>query len=440
MPFPQSNNCKRSTTEKRLIELKARFHVLAKNQLNAVAAFVERNHLLPRTYTLLLCLIVVLPNIGPVRTLYYVILFPMFLIALRKDEFRAVVRSPVFILVTAYFLIFVITAPFVPGFNLKSLAEHIRNSVLVMSFLGMTAVLVRRDPRFPFELFLFLAVAAAVVGLANVWHFYGGLPPLDQIPRRLMGISGLTMYLNTNWIAQIYGVICVGAIAAATHPRTHRAAAFLLIVSAIILLACVVLTQTRSVLIGVVGGIGIVILLLPNQTALQRAIQLGVVAAAVLASLPFAEALFSRGEPYRLAFWEAYVPLVEARPWTGWGLASPIITKAPDGFETTHPHNIVYHALLRGGFIAMGLLVALLIAVCQQAIRAWTITGSSIYPALAFMALIPLQLEFTVVVGTSVGWDWLVLWMPVGLCMGANILEGATANASSAPTPVRMGR
>lgn len=414
--------------------------MLAKNQLNAAAAFVERNHLLPKTYTLLLCLIVVLPNIGPVRTLYYVVLFPMFLIVLRKDEFWAIVRSPIFILVTAYFLVFVITAPFAPGFNLKSMAEHVRNSVLVTSFLGMTAVLVRRDPRFPFELFLFLAVAAAVVGLTNIWVFYGGLPRLDQMPARLAGISGLTMYLNINWVAQIYGVVCVGAVAAATRPYTHRTAAFLLILSAIILFACVVLTQTRSVLIGTLGGIGIVILLLPNQTALQRTIQLAVVAAAVLASLPFAEALFSRGEPYRLAFWKAYVPLVEARPWVGWGLTSPIITKAPDGFETTHPHNIVYHALLRGGFVAMGLLAALLIVVCQQAVRAWKITGSSIYPALVFVALIPLQLEFTVVVGTSVGWDWLVLWTPIGLCMGANILEGATANASSAPTSLRMGR
>jgi O-antigen ligase len=112
----------------------------------------------------------------------------------------------------------------------------------------------------------------------------------------------------------------------------------------------------------------------------------------------------------------------------GSGLSAPI-TKAPDGFETTHPHNIVYHALLRGGVFAALALAAFLAATCLQSIRAWRITGAAVYPALIVTALLPLQLEFTVVVGTAPGWDWLVLWMPIGLCIGAAML-GSEGSAS----------
>lgn len=397
----------------------------------ALAKYIERYDLIAKFYILMLCLIFVLPNIWAVRMTYYFILLPVFLIAIRMDDLRDIVRLPVFIFATLYFSVFAVIAPFTAEFNFKALVEHIRNSLLVLSFLAITAHLVRRNPKFPFQLFLFLAPTAAVVGINNVWHFYGGFLPFDRLPR-LEGIPGLTMYYNPNWIAQLYGVVCVGAVAAATQSGTRRSAAALLILSGITLFVCVALTQTRSVLIAVLVGLAIVIVLLPHQTRMQRAIQLAVIAAAVLASLPFVEMLVARGEPYRLAFWKAYLGLVEAHPWIGSGLSSQIIVKAPDGVETTHPHNIVYHALLRGGVFAAVALVAFLTASCLQAVRAWQATGAAIYPALIVTALLPLQLEFTVVVGTPVGWDWLVLWMPIGLCMGAGLTGRGKATPSLA--------
>ena len=76
----------------------------------------------------------------------------------------------------------------------------------------------------------------------------------------------MTMYYNSNWIAQLYGVACVGAAAAATRPRTRPGAVPLLMLSAAVLFICVGLTQTRSVLIGVLAGFAIIIALLPGQT------------------------------------------------------------------------------------------------------------------------------------------------------------------------------
>jgi len=394
-----------------------------RQRMAGVAAFIERHDLLAKFYLFALSLIFILPNVGPVRNMYYVVLLPMLFIVMTRDEALRIARSPVFVLMAAYFLVYALLAPFAAEFHPKDVFGHIRNSVLVLTFLAITVRIVLRNPQFPLELFLVVGVIGALVGLNNIWQFYDGLPSLDHMPRRFEGIEGITMYLNANWIAQMYGVVCVGAAAVATRPGTSKSAVAALALSALVLFACVLLTQTRSVLIGVVLGLGVVLVLLPGQTKTKRTVQFVLIAAAALASVPFVEALISRGDPYRLAFWQAYIPLVEAHPWSGHGLSAPIVVHAPDGAETNHPHNIVYHALLRGGLFALIALVALFATVCWQAVRAWRITGSALYPALIIVALIPLQLEFTVVVGTSVGWDWLVLWMPIGLAMGAAMLD-----------------
>lgn len=396
---------------------------LLSQRLRLAANVIERNELLPKFYILMLCLIFVLPNVWAVRTMYYVVLLPMFFLVVSKDELWQILRSPIMILAAIYFLVFALAAPFAVEFSFKSLAEHVRNSLLVASFLAMTAYLVRQNPQFPFQLFLFVGTVAAVVGANNVWHFYNGLPPLHRLPQRFEGVPGLTMYYNSNWIAQLYGVVCVAAAASAARPGTRPSSVALLILSAAVLFVCVGLTQTRSVLIGVLAGFAVIIALLPGQTPLRRAIQLAVIAAAIFASMPFVDVLIARGDPYRVAFWKAYLTHVESHPWIGSGLSANVIAVAPDGFETTHPHNIVYHALLRGGVFAALALLAFLATVCVQALHALRITGSAIYPALIVTALLPLQLEFTVMVGTAPGWDWLVLWMPIGLCVGGSLLE-----------------
>ena len=92
---------------------------LLSRRLAPAAAFIERNELLAKFYILMLCLIFVLPNVWAVRTMYYVVLLPMFFIAVRKDELWEIARSPVMILVGVYFLVFALAAPFAPEFNFK---------------------------------------------------------------------------------------------------------------------------------------------------------------------------------------------------------------------------------------------------------------------------------------------------------------------------------
>src|SRR5262245_32066291 len=103
--------------------------------LGRAAAFIERHDLLAKTYILMLCLIFALPNVWAVRNLYYFILLPIFLIAIRRDELWAILRSPIMVFAALYFLVFALAAPFTESFGLRSFMEHIRNSFMVGSFL-----------------------------------------------------------------------------------------------------------------------------------------------------------------------------------------------------------------------------------------------------------------------------------------------------------------
>jgi O-antigen ligase len=395
-------------------------------RLARYAGFIERADLVAKFYILILCLMFALHNIWAVRTIYYFILLPMFFMVVRKDDLAAVVRSSIFICVAIYFAVFAVTAPLDLEFQLKAYGGHLRNSLLTLAFLAMTAYLMRRDELFPHRLFLFLAVTAAAVAAATIWQFYGGLPPLDRWPARLSGIPGFTIYYNPNWNALSYGVVCVGAVAAAIRPGVSRGHIALLVGSAIVLFTAVVLTQSRGVLLGVMAGLAVVVLLLPKQFPFRRAIQVGIFACVAVAMLPFVAGMHERGDGYRFFLWNEYLKFVQARPWTGFGLTTELLVRTPDdGFETTHPHNIIYHALLRGGAFAAAAMAALLLAMLLEGWRSWRRTGVALFLAVAVTAILPLQFEFTVVSATSVGWDWLVLWMPIGLCLGAGVARAA---------------
>jgi O-antigen ligase len=412
----------------------AKDHIAMKEALNQrlarYAKFIEEADLVAKFYILILCLMFALHNIWAVRTIYYFILLPMFFIVVRKADLQAVVRSPIFICVAIYFATFAVTYPLAFEFQLKAYGGHLRNSLLTLAFLAMTAYLMRRDELFPNQLFLFLAVTAAAVAAATIWQFYGGLPPLDRWPARLSGIPGFTIYYNPNWNALSYGVVCVGAVAAATRLGVSRGHVALLIGSAIVLFAAVALTQSRGVLLGVLAGLAIVVLLLPKQFPSRRAIQVGLFACVAVAMVPFAAGMWERGDGYRFFLWNEYLHYVQARPWTGFGLTEELLVQTPDhAFETTHPHNMIYHALLRGGAFAAAALAALLLGTLLEAWRSWRRTLSPLVLAVAVTAILPLQVEFTVVSATSVGWDWLVLWMPIGLCLGANVARTAPERA-----------
>ncbi|MBK5961388.1 hypothetical protein CCR97_24740 [Rhodoplanes elegans] len=392
---------------------------------------IGAQQLLANSCTLMLCLVYILPNVWAVRTMYYAVVLPLLALTVTRSELARIGRSPIFLSAAIYFLVFVIAAPFTTTVDVGAVLGHVRHAILVLSYIGLLAILGARDPGFAVRLFVAMGLTAAAVAAANIWVFYGGLPSLDRLPQRLEGIPGQTMYYNPNWIALLYGIPCVGAAAAAMHRDTSRLLAVLLAIASLVLFAAVVLAQSRGVLIGVLAGLGVVVLLMTSELGPVARHVVRAAAAVVVAVVAFVflGTLLERGDSYRLTVWRLYVPYVEAHPWAGSGLTAILPIDDQHGFKTIHPHNIVYHSLLRGGVFAAAALAALLVQVGVQAVLAWWRNGSPLLPALVVASLVPFQFEFSTVGGTPVGWDWVTLWLPIGLVLGASLATAPKALA-----------
>lgn len=403
-----------------------------------IAKRIEAHRLLANACILVLCLVYILPNVWGVRTTYYAVVLPLLLLTITRSELARIGRSPIFLAAAAYFLVFVIAAPFTEV-DVGSVLGHVRNAVLVLSYIATLAILASRDPAFPVRLFVYLGVTAAIAAAANIWVFYGGLPPLDRLPQRMEGIPGQTMYYNQNWIALLYGIPCVGAAAAAMHRDTRRPLAVLLAVAASVLFAAVVLAQSRGVLIGVLAGLGVVVILMTSDfgPVARHVVRAAAAVAVAVVAFVFLGKLMERGDSYRLTVWTLYIQYVEAHPWAGSGLTAALPIDDQQGFQTIHPHNLVYHSLLRGGVFAAAALVGMLVLVCVQAVRAWWRNGSPLLPALVVTSFVPFQFEFSTVAGTTVGWDWVTLWLVVGLVLGTSLttMSNGPAQASEATAP-----
>lgn len=388
-----------------------------------IAKRIDAHRLLANVCILVLCLVYVLPNVWAVRTTYYAVVLPLLFLTITRSELDRICWSPIFLSAAAYFLVFVIAAPFTPDVEIGAVVGHIRNAALVLSYIATLAILVSRDPGFAVRLFTYMGIIAAVAAAANIWVFYGGLPPLDRLPQRMEGIPGQTMYYNQNWIALLYGIPCVGATAAALHRDTTRPMAVVLTIAASVLFAAVVLAQSRGVLIGVLAGLGVVVMLMTSELGpvARHVVRAVAVVAVAVVGYVFLGKLMERGDSYRLTVWSLYIPYVQAHPFAGSGLTALLPIDDLQGFQTIHPHNIVYHSLLRGGVFAATALLGLLALVCAQAVRSWWRNGSPLLPALVVTSFVPFQFEFSTVAGTPIGWDWITLWLVVGLVLGTSL-------------------
>src|SRR5262249_34340066 len=128
---------------------------------------------LPVAYILALCLVYVMHNIWAARTAYDFVVLPAALLIVRPRDWLPVVKDPVFLAVGAYFTALALACLAAPDRQAAVFARHVEQSLLVLSFIAITAILVRRHgQRFIIGGFLVLSVAAAAAALLNIVAYY----------------------------------------------------------------------------------------------------------------------------------------------------------------------------------------------------------------------------------------------------------------------------
>ncbi len=382
--------------------------------------WASRRDLLAAFTILSLLLLFLPPDVWLARSVYNFVVLPLAILTIRRDELLPVLRSPVFLLTALYLGILVLATALAPDVLADAVADSVRKGLLVLSFLIIVACLAGRDEAFAHRLFLFLGCAVAVVAALNMVAYYGFRPSPSALPHRLLGIPGITNIFNPNPLGGVYAIAAVGIVATALHPRSGAFTRLVGTAAAAILVVAVLFTQSRGAFLAVAAGLCIAVVLgfRRHPRLLLTAGIIGVLA--VIAAWPLLESFVARGDNMRFIVWRAYWPHVEARPWLGHGLSTAIQVTLPDGSRHVHAHNIVYSALVMGGVFAAAALAGALVAAVAAAVGAWRRHRMLLPAAMIATAVVATAVDYGMY-GSEMDWEWLILWLPLGLCIAAGL-------------------
>ncbi|RLK46991.1 O-antigen ligase [Alkalispirillum mobile] len=305
--------------------------------------------------------------------------------------------------------------------------DMIRYFLLVMSFL-LLIVTVICDSHWTVErILLYSVLLVAAIAFATLLIHYQNNPfPYSRVPA--LSRHGEVQTLGAN----MYGVFATASLVLLLQPSTRRslAPAYLtaLAVSASILLAFLVLAQTR-------GAILALAVTLTTLLALHRSWKTLVCIALALVLVTVSVELWGsirgfleRGAGARPAIWaDAWRQVLEA-PWFGQGRTAEFELDTGSRIYG-HPHNVVLYLLLQTGFVGLSLWLIcttyFLLAAYRIGARSrnWLLLSLMVF---GLIAMLFTSRDFL----RSPNTTWLLYWLPVGLIIGAQINRAMTARAN----------
>lgn len=407
--------------------------------LIAVRSATQRHPIVQYLYIGSFCLVYLMSSIWSARTLFFFVTIPFALIGLNYTLLRSTLRHPIFLLTAAYFAILTLTSLAAPDVRAGAIGDHLLQSARVLLLIVITVDLIRRDDRFLKTFGLFLSVSAAIGVVITVLAFYssGAFPGGSIFATRLQGVPGFTVYYNSNVIGAIFAVACVTGASVLPSGRLSRGEFVAVAIATSMLFAAVVLTQSRSALMASIMGIGLAAVLGGRRRQIRA---LGLGAAVLLVGLwlwtPFFESLVERGAAMRPEVWSHYWQMAQERFWLGYGVSYDIAMVMPDNQNPLSAHNIILSALVRGGVAAALTLFALVLTCLYRSWKAWRETGAVMPFALIAATAVATTVDHEMT-ATSLGWPWLLFWIPVGMCLGVSVREASPHSQATTPAPIR---
>jgi O-antigen ligase len=192
-----------------------------------------------------------------------------------------------------------------------------------------------------------------------------------------------------------------------------------------VLLLAVLMTQSRGSILGTIAGLAVIAFLAGNaRLRLWFAAGAAALVAALALGTPLIEHMIERGPGLRPALWMHHLQLATQSPWIGHGLSFDVSIKEPGGGELSNAHNIFLSAFVRGGIFA-AMTLAALVAVClYRSFEAARRIGVVTPLALMVTATVATSFDYEIA-GSSLGWPWLLFWLPVGMSLAAASREPA---------------
>lgn len=370
-----------------------------------------------RLFVLVMCLMYAMHNIWLSRTILWFLVLPTLLItAMPPRNLLPIVKSSVFVATAGFLGVIIVTSLLGDGVTGALLWKNIRYVAAVLAFIVIVAHLVSRDGDFLRLLFLWLAPVAACAAIRDIGAF-SHWSLTEMLSVRLQGTKGLSLYYNSNVVGLIYAMPCIGAVAIMATRRLRHWQFALLFVSALVLLATVLLSGSRGSLMAVLGGIGVSVLLAANWRIAAAVGALVSIAALAALLTPLAGELVQRRDSLRFELWPVYLHMVALKPWLGYGLAFDPKVTLPSGTEVMNGHNIFMCAAVRGGVFAALALAGVVLAALASGWRAFRRSGEVVGMGLLAACLAATAVDYEIV-PSDLGYLYILFWLPVAICLG----------------------
>ena len=319
-----------------------------------------------------------------------------------------------------------------PTVSIKKLTEVSVNSFEILAFLFVTAILVVSSKGFLRTCLTVVSIAAAAIALVAIIVFVATRPfdylfyfRLGHWPKG-QGPSVASLAINSG----IFLVASIAIFLEDTRSLWHRLP---LAASALTLMSALVLTQSRSVCLAALAGIAATIHW--SSRSIRRA-AVAVPAVLILALILIttvpgvSEIILWRGDSRRLEIWSHYINTSWDQPWLGSGMMRNIF-ETMDGAVIPHPHNLILSAQVRGGVLATGAMIVMLLGGLYYSAEYAKLTGQRAPLGIMVTLVVAGIFDYQILIRSFPDWQTLFFWFPVGICIGAEHFVRARRNGES---------
>lgn len=356
----------------------------------------------------------VIPSTRHHRDFYYFLVLLPFLLVLQRSEWRALFASHTVRLTSLLLAYMVLTLSWSAEVTADDVYDHFRHALLMLSLVLIIAQVTQLNPRWLEDVFPLFVLAAVIVTAYSTFQFYqDNTFPYARLQNQ-MGIRDNPIGGSVPLV--LIGLTCT-AVSLADRNLMRRGLALFGAFSALVFL---VLAQSRSLLLGFVIGLVILLVYLRAWRLLASAVGVGLLG---LLALEFSEVFrgfLERADSYRFAIWSDALRQIGEKPWLGHGLNTPML------FDEEHAHTDSAHNMWLTVYLQGGLPGFLLYAGVMLTSLVWLLRSARSEGTYLFVALLGFTLVFTALnvhglVGRFSPHLVTSVWLCIGLAAGVEL-------------------
>lgn len=369
-------------------------------------------------------------------SLYFFVFLP-FLLVLGREQLRWLLSSRIIQCLGFFLGYLLLSVAWSPDASFDVLGSKFRYALIIFLAVLATAYMAARDVQWGERFFWILGLAACVVFVYSVSHYYQAHPfPAARLSNLI--------YYHDNPNPAAVGVL-PAFILSLCFVLSGRSQALRLVAVVPLLLsgAFLLLAQSRGLILGaVIGGLFLFIRLRYWKTLV---LVLGFALAAVLALEIIdwgGRGLIERAGAQRSVIWQVTLSRIVEAPWFGAGLASDTSVMVGNRSHVS-PHNLWLMAVMVGGVVGGLLLVTLHALAIRTTYSDWhdRSNGAVLAGALFVAGLVPMLVDGHQIITRIHPHLWVALWLPLGLLAGRELRsesglgQGCAVRAGVGPQP-----